>query len=454
MAKFDRLNPGLSKKSEVDKGLQKRQSIKQMSVVKRYSSINDVVVGLAERPKKKSEFQEVLEDIEKRDKEVFRGFVSAYLAKRMINDPYVEAKILKDTELKKAVLLFLKLDSKFSPATRAVKKKLAKGIVDRMVSYFPKMKEIDKEENDQFFFNYLFVKHIEQFRDLILKTDNKKAIKIWQDGIEALKKDGETGEVKTSKQFIERLTKVFNDAIAATGDKELQEMWASYEESGVKGAVEFVVSDVEDPEDKKKKKEEKPVKKKEEKDKAIKKVSTKVNGVTGFEMAQDSAGNAKVVIDGDFEVEMSVYIDENNQYVYSITDEYIGEPLRVGADGLLKALYTRQIDGLISRQLLEHPDFVGEVAGIKDKEMVKLVKKVVGEGKDKNFELGKEDREVIKALVGVLKGKDNKYLSLSKRIEALNESLNAKQKGDYARRLLLESADGVENVSALIELVK
>lgn len=446
----DKIKPLDGEKGEFT---QMRMGVKSQSIYERYSTFNGVANGLYHEPEA-TKLEGVVDDLETKDKKSFETLLRLVKRKYKITDKATFDRIKSDKDIKATYLSILR--EKMSDRQdwgRIIE--LQQELSMKIIAYLPKDYNNKREEFSQYTKRYFFFKNIEFYRDKILSTNNKHAVKIWRDGIKQIRKDIQSGKIKTSKQFTNRLFEIFDAAIDASNNKELQTAWGRYKKINEVNSVSLAYDDTSDENDPKEAKD-KPIKNKKDGKVAMKKVTTKVAGVPGYEIENTSTGHATVVVNGEFAVSMSLFKnEEDGKFYYYLNDEFRnGSPIRVEAKNLLSALYERQIDGIMTKKLMDHPEFASEIGDVPDKDVIKLITKILGMGKDKNFEITAEDLEMIKVLVKILKGKDYKYSSLQGRIDALNDTLSSASRCQHAKRLLLDHPNDFGSVSMFEEALK
>ncbi len=394
----------------------------------------------------------VLRDIVQGDKgKGMQIFTDRIVSQYGIASPEVKRKLMTNTVLASSVA---RLSNVHSYQLPKAKRQQLIGQVKR--SLFPHIKQSKRfvtsgeRDLDNYMVDYFWIKKQENIRNRIFATGDKKAISMWLKETSQLEVDHRQGKIKDFKEFLERYEQINGRVIEATGDKELQEQWVTYKNSEERRSINswFGTST---PENQPMRSGDKPLVSQKDKQEAVTAARNEVNSVPNFEIDTDDQGNALVIIDNEFRIQLALFKEEgSDDFVYYILDENLsGERLRVKAVKLLPALYGRHIDGLFQK-FAGSPKFALELSQIPDRDLIKLGKRLLGSGKGKDYEITSEDKTVIERLVKILRNLDPKYASLQSKIDALNHFLTTDARGEQMKKVLLKEKDNNMAVTELI----
>ena len=299
------------------------------------------------------------------------------------------------------------------------------------------------EESGRFYNSYIKLernRHIAE-RLAFLAVDAKdpkkdEVVKKWREASNELKKEYLRGEM-TEVQYLSKLDTVNEKAIKESGDKELQELWGDYQNDEAqlaKGESNEFPNVPSDPN-------ENLITDKDQASEAFAEISISSDIV--FDLHDD--GTASVVVGREkFPMEISVYKNsKTKQYVYYVFDKYADNGVvRAEKDDLLKVLDGRYLDAYISTKIGSIPEGSDSPSKIPDKDLISLSERLLGAGKDRNYRIDGENREVLDVLVSILIMKDDKYSSYYDKVKALNIFFEKEDNVAAVRRYILAGRIG------------
>lgn len=170
----------------------------------------------------------------------------------------------------------------------------------------------------------------------------------------------------------------------------------------------------------------------------------------GMNFSVNGDGSASVVVGNELPVEVFVKKNvQNGEFFYYLRDKFSNEGVtRTDASNFILALDRRHIDAFVSKNIGVLPDESTSVADIPDKDLVFIGEKLIGIGEKRGYRIDGVNRELLLALVNVLKADDEKYSTLSKRVEILRNFFEAEDNIELARQRL--RSGGVFTLSELL----
>lgn len=233
----------------------------------------------------------------------------------------------------------------------------------------------------------------------------------------------------SDEEYFARVDNVYDQAIDRSNDGELKSKWVKYKNEEVNSSFNFDAVAAVSPSGNV---DEKPIEVKTEVDLAVSKARD-----LGMQVDTYHNNVAKVHFP-DFSVDVSLFENEKtHELVYYLNDDFAAAPKVVKSEDFLDALDQRHLDMFVSDKIglnLRGADSVLEIA---DDQIVKLGEKLIGKGVDRNYHIEGRDREVLEAVAKVLIRPDVKYLTLAKKIEALNDFLDTDDRLFAVKRRLV-----------------
>lgn len=330
-------------------------------------------------------------------------------------------KILNNEALKRRVIRYrdLELNSKNGEKERRELVSSRREVIKMVSGFVPEKKEgvqsfcdsYIRGENER----VLLTRVAKRKLDPNLKPETRELIeKMWSSRIENDFKY-EKGEI--TKEAHDKINAELNKKlIEESGDKDLESYFKEYTEK--QESFKHIVDKVDEaitvisplPSDK-------PVEDKGQ-------VQQALTGVTSDSFHMEMHDNGASVLAGPekFPMEISVFRnDQTHKYVYYIADKYADDGYeRVESENVEEALDGRYLDSYISDRLNMLANSNDSPDKIPDKMIVKFGKKLLGDGKSRNYKIESENREVLNAMIKVLELPSVKYPDYYKKVEALN----------------------------------
>ncbi len=285
------------------------------------------------------------------------------------------------------------------------------------------------EKSGRFYNSYI---KLERNRRIAVKISSLNMdVEEWRSDLKKLNEEYSQKKL-TEEQYLSRLDVVNEKAVKESGDKELQKLWEDYkndEAQLAKGEISKPQNTPSDPN-------ENLVTDEDEASEAFVEIGDSSN--IHFDLHGD--GSASVVVGREkFPMEISVYKNsKTKKYVYYVFDKYADSGV-VRAEGgdLLKVLDRRYLDAYISTKIGAIPEESDSPSQIPDKDLIFLCERLLGLGKDRNYRIDGENREVLDVFVSILTAKDDKYLTYYEKIRILNRFFEEENNVAAVRRDIL-----------------
>lgn len=294
------------------------------------------------------------------------------------------------------------------------------------------------EKSEKFYNSYIKLERNRRIAGKIsslgIDTKDPKKIEIvegWRSASSKLNEEYAQGQM-TEEQYLSRLNTINEKAVKESDNKELQTLWKDYKDDEaqlVKGGIDEPQITPFDPNDN-------LITDKDQASEAFIEIGDSSN--IHFDLHDN--GTASVVVGREkFPMEISVYRNsKTKQYVYYVFDKYADNGV-VRADGgdLLKVLDRRYLDAYISTKIGAIPEESDSPSQIPDKDLIFLCERLLGPGKDRNYRIDGDNREVLDVFVSILTAKDDKYFTYYEKIRALNRFFEEENNVAAARRNIL-----------------
>ncbi|MDA1060585.1 MAG: hypothetical protein O3B47_02215 [bacterium] len=339
------------------------------------------------------------------------------------------------TKVKEAFAADLTLLDKFEkrPSLKLKNKKDYEIVKSRVLGSLEKH-EGSKDSSRRTYANYVDVLRDENISAQIVAAGGD--IASWRAKRMNLEKEYVSCGISYKEYIIER-DQINAEAIEASSDEDLKELWKEYEEDSE--SKDYLVGQYNDS----KETDNGEIVVEDEKTANDALDGTKINS-SDFEIEITADGKATVKTENDFTVDILVCQDQGGDFVYYLSDRYSGEPVRVMSEDLIDSIDDRQLDAYLSSEITPHIGDEESISDIPDETIVNVAKGLIGDGLGRGYKIDGDNRLVLDNLVKLLLVKDVEYASLEKKIGFLGNFLTTDQNKDSLRRFLLNYTDEIE----------